>query len=125
MKYPDNLNLKDALYFTFVPTYCYDMNIKKDDHFKWMDLIVQVGHFLLGAEAMLNILDHLITPQLADFYEDPGFLQFYGFKHFLHCTAKASLLAVSMLKCKNFKLDIRKTVRHVKSMKSKSVQLET
>lgn len=113
MKYPDNLNLKDALYFNFVPTYCYDLNIKKDDHFKWMDLIVQVGHFLLGAEAMLNVLDHLITPQLADFVEAPGFLQFHGLKHFLHCAVKASLLAVSILKRKNSKLDIRRTVRHV------------
>lgn len=72
------------------------MNIKKDDHFKLADLIVQIGQFLFGAEAMLNIMDHLIAPQLAGFYEAPGFFQFCGFKHFLHSAAKASLLAVSI-----------------------------
>lgn len=96
VKYPDNLHIKDVLYFTFVPTYCYNLNIKMENKFNWLDLVVQVGRLLCGVEAMLNINDHIIKPGLEELDECPGLFQFNSFSHLIHTAAKASILAVSI-----------------------------
>lgn len=95
VKYPENLTALNAIRFTWMPSYCYYVNIEWDKSFSTFELLIAVGKLLAGLEAMLNVIDHIIIPNMVDLYQDAGVFRYDSRGHFLDTLAHVTLLAVS------------------------------
>lgn len=64
VQYPDNLNIKDILYFLFAPTLCYELNFPKTDRIRKRFLIKRIFEVLAGIQIILVIIQQYMIPSV-------------------------------------------------------------
>lgn len=64
VQYPDNLNLKDLLYFIVAPTLCYELNFPRTSRIRKRFLIKRILEVALGTQIMLVVIQQYMVPSI-------------------------------------------------------------
>lgn len=64
VQYPDNLNLKDLLYFLLAPTLCYELNFPRTDRIRKRFLLKRIFEFCAGIQLMLCLFQQYMIPSV-------------------------------------------------------------
>ncbi|XP_014253436.1 diacylglycerol O-acyltransferase 1 isoform X2 [Cimex lectularius] len=64
VKYPDNLTLKDLLYFIFAPTLCYELNFPKTDRIRKRFLLKRLLEVVILLQLILCLFQQWIIPSV-------------------------------------------------------------
>uniref|UniRef100_A0A8D9EG80 O-acyltransferase n=1 Tax=Cacopsylla melanoneura TaxID=428564 RepID=A0A8D9EG80_9HEMI len=64
VEYPDNLKLKDILYFFCAPTVCYELNFPRTDRIRKRFLIKRLLELLVGLQVLASLFQQWIIPSV-------------------------------------------------------------
>lgn len=64
VQYPDNLHLKDLLYFLFAPTLCYELNFPRTERIRKRFLLKRIFEVCAGSQLMLCLFQQYMIPSV-------------------------------------------------------------
>lgn len=62
--YPDNLTLKDLLYFLLAPTLCYELNFPRTTRIRKRFLIKRIVEFVVGINIVMGLFQQWMVPSV-------------------------------------------------------------
>jgi len=62
VQYPDNLNVKDLVYFFFAPTLCYELNFPRNDRIRKIFLLRRLLESLFIVNMLIAIIQQWLIP---------------------------------------------------------------
>ncbi|KPI93786.1 PREDICTED: diacylglycerol O-acyltransferase 1 isoform X1 [Papilio xuthus] len=66
VQYPDNLNLKDLLYFLFAPTLCYELNFPRTTRIRKRFLIKRIVEVVFGVNLIMALFQQWMIPTVTN-----------------------------------------------------------
>ncbi|KPJ15100.1 Diacylglycerol O-acyltransferase 1 [Papilio machaon] len=66
VQYPDNLNLKDLLYFLFAPTLCYELNFPRTTRIRKRFLIKRIVEVVFGVNLVMALFQQWMIPTVTN-----------------------------------------------------------
>ncbi|XP_068621140.1 diacylglycerol O-acyltransferase 1 isoform X2 [Battus philenor] len=66
VQYPDNLNLKDLLYFLFAPTLCYELNFPRTTRIRKRFLIKRLIEVVFGVNLVMALFQQWMIPSVTN-----------------------------------------------------------
>ncbi|KAF5277673.1 hypothetical protein FQA39_LY18442 [Lamprigera yunnana] len=64
VQYPDNLSLKDLLYFMLAPTLCYELNFPKTSRIRKRFLVKRIIEVVIGIQLILAVMQQYMVPSI-------------------------------------------------------------
>ncbi|KAL3282766.1 hypothetical protein HHI36_005933 [Cryptolaemus montrouzieri] len=64
VQYPDNLNLRDMLYFLCAPTLCYELNFPRTDRIRKRFLIKRIFEVIAGTQIVFCVIQQYMIPSI-------------------------------------------------------------
>lgn len=64
IKYPNNLNLTNLLYFMAIPTLCYELNFPKTDRIRKRFILKRILELLIGIQVMAALFQQWMIPSV-------------------------------------------------------------
>ncbi|XP_022914284.1 diacylglycerol O-acyltransferase 1 isoform X2 [Onthophagus taurus] len=62
--YPDNLNIKDLVYYLCAPTLCYELNFPRTDRIRKRFLLKRMLEVIIGLQIMFAIIQQYVVPSV-------------------------------------------------------------
>lgn len=62
--YPDNLNLRDILYYICAPTLCYELNFPRTSRIRKRFLIKRIIEVVVGVQILLTMFQQYMIPSV-------------------------------------------------------------
>ncbi|XP_013133453.1 PREDICTED: diacylglycerol O-acyltransferase 1, partial [Papilio polytes] len=66
VQYPDNLNLKDLIYFLFAPTLCYELNFPRTTRIRKRFLIKRIVEVVFGVNLVMALFQQWMIPTVTN-----------------------------------------------------------
>lgn len=64
VQYPDNLYLKDIVYFMFAPTLCYELNFPRTERIRKRFLIKRILEVVIGTNIVIGLFQQWMIPSV-------------------------------------------------------------
>ncbi|KAG8223162.1 hypothetical protein J437_LFUL000328 [Ladona fulva] len=64
VQYPDNLVLKDIIYYIFAPTLCYELNFPRSTRIRKRFLIKRMMEVIVGCQVLMSLFQQWIIPSV-------------------------------------------------------------
>eukprot|EP00730_Choanoeca_flexa_P016397 TRINITY_DN7729_c0_g1_i2.p1 TRINITY_DN7729_c0_g1~~TRINITY_DN7729_c0_g1_i2.p1 ORF type:complete len:513 (+),score=81.15 TRINITY_DN7729_c0_g1_i2:50-1540(+) len=68
--YPENLNMRDVVYFMMAPTLCYELNFPRNDRIRWRFLVRRMAEVVLMLFFVTSFEQQWVQPTLTNTFKD-------------------------------------------------------